>query len=231
MTGAPTVIDAERGAHTAGAALRVVVVNGSPSQKSKTMGLVEVVLDALRTMLPVEASQVDVYRLGQGFTGATERDDVTPEIEGMLRLAENADLLIAATPVYRGSYPGMFKHFFDLIDQYALANKLVLLAATGGGDHHALVLEHALRPLFAFFQALTVPVAIFASAGDFDGVTLLNPRVHGRIEMALADVTDLLKARATGAQAPADAGTGDGTSPSSDHKSRGPAARKQYDAA
>ncbi|WP_435121118.1 NAD(P)H-dependent oxidoreductase [Amycolatopsis thermoflava] len=200
MTSSATVVDGERETPGTGAALRVVVVNGSPSRQSKTMGLVDVVLATLRTMLPVEASQVDVYRLGPGFTGAAERDEVTPEVEDMLRLVENADLLIAATPVYRGSYPGMFKHFFDLVDQYALANKLVLLAATGGGDHHALVLEHALRPLFAFFQALTVPVAIFASAGDFDGVTLLNPRVHGRIEMALADVVDLLKARATGAR-------------------------------
>jgi FMN reductase len=173
-------------------ALRVVVVNGSPNRPSKTMGLVDVVLDTLAGMLPVESSRIDVYRLGPGFTGALERDDVTPDVEAALNLAESADLLIAAIPVYRGSYPGMFKHFFDLVDQYALANKLVLLVATGGGDHHALVLEHALRPLFGFFQALTVPVAIFASAGDFDGTTLLNPRVYGRIQMALTDVKDLL---------------------------------------
>lgn len=46
-----------------------------------------------------------------------------------------------------------------------------------------------------------VPVAIFASAGDFDGTVLLNPRVHGRIQMALTDVIDLLRARATGTRA------------------------------
>ncbi|MBO2464445.1 NAD(P)H-dependent oxidoreductase [Actinomadura violacea] len=180
--------------------LRVVVVNGSPSRPSKTMGLVDVVLDNLKDMLPIEVSRVDVYRLGAGFTGAIEREDVTPEVEEAIRLAEDADLLIAAAPVFRGSYPGMFKHFFDLVEQYALANKPVLLAATGGGDHHALVLEHAMRPLFAFFQALTIPVAFFASAGDFDGTTLLNPRVHGRIEVGLTDVADLLRARATGAR-------------------------------
>ncbi|TDD31881.1 FMN reductase [Actinomadura sp. KC06] len=197
-----TVIEA--GAETAaaaggGAVLRVVVVNGSPSRPSKTMGLVDVVLDTLRDLLPIETSRIDVYALGPGFTGAIERDGVTPEVEAALRLAEEADLLIAAAPVFRGSYPGMFKHFFDLVEQYALADKPVLLAATGGGDHHALVLEHAMRPLFAFFQALTVPVAIFANSGDFDGATLLNPRVYGRVQTALTDVADLLRARATGA--------------------------------
>lgn len=40
---------------------------------------------------------------------------------------------------------GTFKQFFDLVDQYALVDKPVLLAATGGGDNHALALEHALR--------------------------------------------------------------------------------------
>jgi len=179
-------------------ALRVVVVNGSPSRPSKTMGLVDVILDTLAGLLPVQPSRIDLYRLGPGFTAAIERDDVPPEVEATLRLAEQADLLIAATPVFRGSYPGLFKHFFDLVDQYALANKLVLLAATGGGDHHALALEHALRPLFAFFQALTLPVAVFASAGDFDGTVLLNPRVYGRIQVGVTDVVDLLRARATG---------------------------------
>lgn len=178
------------------AALRVVVVNGSPHQKSKTMGLVDVVLDTLRTTFPITVHRIDVYRIGTDFTSATEREDVTAEVEAELRIAESADLMVAATPVYRGSYTGLFKHFFDLVDQYALANKLVLLAATGGGDHHALALEHALRPLFGFFQSMTIPVAIFASAGDFDGTTLLNPRVYGRIEMALGDVADLLAQRA-----------------------------------
>ncbi len=55
-----------------------------------------------------------------------------------------------------------------------------------------------MRPLFAFFQALTVPVAIFANAGDFDGTLLLNPRVYGRIQTGLTDVVDLLRTRATG---------------------------------
>jgi FMN reductase len=198
MTGAAALDGTAPGAPAAGAALRVVVVNGSPNEQSKTMGLVDAVLATLAEMVTFEASRVDVYRLGPGFTGAIGRDDVTPEVEQALRRAEQADLLIAATPVFRGSYTGMFKHFFDLIDQYALANKLVLLAATGGGEHHALVLEHALRPLFGFFQAMTIPVALFASGGDFDGTTLLNPRVHGRIQVALMDVADLLKARATG---------------------------------
>jgi FMN reductase len=190
------------------APLRVAVVNGSPNEPSKTMGLVEVILETLSGILALDSSRVDVYRLGPGFTGAIEREDVTPEVDAALRRVEDADLVVAAVPVFRGSYPGMFKHFFDLVDQYALVNTPVLLAATAGGERHTLVLEHAMRPLFGFFQALTVPVALFASAGDFDGTTLLNPRVFGRIETGLADVVDLLRARVRRAGAPGAPGAG-----------------------
>lgn len=175
--------------------LSVVIVNGSPSEQSKTMGLAQVALDALSRTTSVETHRVDVYRLGTGFTDALDRGSVSPEIEEQLRLVEEAGLVIAATPVYRGSYTGLFKHFFDLIGQYALANKPVLLLATGGGHHHALALDHALRPLFAFFQALTLPVGVFASSGDFDGTTLLNPRIYGRIEIALEDAEGILEER------------------------------------
>jgi FMN reductase len=51
----------------------------------------------------------------------------------------------------------------------------VLLAATGGTARHSLALEHAMRPLFAYLHAVTVPTAVFAatddwgSRGDADG--------------------------------------------------------------
>ena len=125
--------------------LHVVVVNGSPSEKSKNVGLTEVVVDTLRQVLEpsgisVHASRIDVYRLGEQFTGALEREGVAPEVDAVLQQAESADLLIAATPVFRGSYTGLFKHFFDLVDQYALANTPVLLAATDTG--HVWTVDH-----------------------------------------------------------------------------------------
>ncbi|MDJ1134941.1 NAD(P)H-dependent oxidoreductase [Streptomyces iconiensis] len=174
--------------------LNVVVVNGSPNERSKTMGLAGLVTSRLNELLPVEIHQVDVYRLGRSFTGATLREDVSPEVERRIRLAEEADVLVAATPVFRGSYSGQFKHFFDLVGQYALANKPVILVATGGSDRHALVIEHALRPLFGFFQAAVAPVGFYASAGDFDGTLVLNGEVYSRVEVGLRDIASQLKA-------------------------------------
>lgn len=43
----------------------------------------------------------------------------------------------------------------------------MLLAATGGGDRHALIIKHQLRPLLGFFEALTLPTGIYAADKDF----------------------------------------------------------------
>ena len=76
-------------------------------------------------------------------------------------------LLIVGTPVYRASFTGLFKHFFDFVEQTALVDVPVLLAAQGGSERHALVLEHQLRPLFSFFQAQTLPIGVYATDKDF----------------------------------------------------------------
>jgi len=164
--------------------LSVVAINGSPNDASKTGTLVDLAARAVAERVEVEVAEVRPYALGPGFTGAASRDDVSAEVEDVLRRIEQADLLIVGAPVYRGSYPGMFKHLFDLIDQYALEDMPVMLLATGGSERHSMVLEHQLAPLFAFFQAHIVPVTVYASAGDFIDTTLYNPPVLGRIERA-----------------------------------------------
>jgi FMN reductase len=87
--------------------------------------------------------------------------------------------------VYKGSYTGLFKHLFDLVAPDSLVGCPVLLAANGGSDRHALVVDHQLRPLFAFFRALTVPSAVYAAEADFDGYTLDSVAVHARIDEAV----------------------------------------------
>ncbi|MCP2265623.1 NAD(P)H-dependent oxidoreductase [Promicromonospora thailandica] len=173
--------------------LDVVVVNGSPSEPSKTAALADLITARLGELVPITVRRVDVYRLGPGFTGGLAREDFPPDVEAAYRAVEEADVVVAATPVFRGSYSGLFKHFFDHVGQYALANKPVVLAATGGSDRHALVIEHALRPLFGFFQAAVLPVGFYVSAGAFDGTTVLDPEVYSRIEVGLDDVLPHLR--------------------------------------
>ena len=74
--------------------------------------------------------------------------------------------------------------------------------ATGGGPRHALVVEHALRPLFGFFSAHTIPSAVYGSDGDFRDGVLVDPGVKARIADAASQLAELLQARAARIAAP-----------------------------
>lgn len=165
--------------------LRVVGVSGSLNDRSRTTVLVRAILDRIAERVPVEATLIEVSELAPGLAGALRRDQVSPEVEHALRTIETADLVVAATPVYRASFTGLFKHLFDFVGQYELVGTPVLVAATGGGERHALILEHQLRPLFGFFQALTLPVGVYASDSDFTDGVLTSPDVERRVALAV----------------------------------------------
>ena len=118
-----------------------------------------------------------------------------------------ADGLIVVTPVFAASYSGLFKTFTDVLDPEALAGKPVLLAATGGTARHSLALEHAMRPLFSYLRALTVPTAVFAASQDWAGGSEAGgdrsvPPLSARVARAAGELAELVQARP--AQAPVD---------------------------
>ena len=102
-----------------------------------------------------------------------------------------ADGLIAVTPVFSASYSGLFKTFFDVLDNDALTGKPVLMGATAGSPRHSLVLEHAVRPLFSYLRAVTVPTAVFAAADDWAGGGV-DTTLAARIERAAGELAGLV---------------------------------------
>ncbi|MBF8190299.1 FMN reductase [Nonomuraea sp. K274] len=113
-----------------------------------------------------------------------------------------ADGLIVVTPIFSGSYSGLFKSFFDVIDNTALGGKPVLIAATGGTARHSLALEHAMRPLFAYLRAVVVPTAVYAASEDWGGgQDAFTDGLGERVERAAVELADLLLHRAPASRA------------------------------
>jgi FMN reductase len=106
-----------------------------------------------------------------------------------------ADALIAVTPIFSASYSGLFKTFFDVLDTDALVGKPVLLGATAGTARHSLALEHAVRPLFSYLRAVTVPTAVFAASEDWAGSGGVDRALAGRIDRAAGELADLVTGR------------------------------------
>ncbi len=175
--------------------LKVVVLGASPNTPSTSVTLGDYAVAALRRRYDVDVTRVDVYHLGPGLTSAVTRADADDATEKAFEAVEDSDLLIVSVPTYRGSYPGMFKHFMDIVRQRPFDRKPVLLMATGGSPRHMLMIDHVLRPLFVFLHAYTAPTAVFATSADFDGDRVLDPEIPQRIDRALDDLAPLLPAR------------------------------------
>ena len=172
--------------------LKVVAVIGSTASASRTLLLAQAIVQQLSLQFALDSHYVQLSQIARPLGASLSRDELPAEIEQQLRRIENADLLLAASPVYRGSYPGLFKHLFDLIDQHALVDTPVLLAATGGSERHALMLEHQLRPLFSFLQALTLPIGVYASTADFAEAHISSAPLRERIVLAASRAATVL---------------------------------------
>jgi FMN reductase len=177
--------------------LKLVAVSGSLHHPSKTTALVEELAEQLGRRFDVEAHLIRIDELGPQFAGVLRRNQLPEAVERELIAIETADVLVVGSPVYRASFTGLFKHLFDFVDQYALVDKPVLLAATGGSERHALIIEHQFRPLFSFFQALTLPVAVYAHDSDFGGGQITSQRLVDRIEKAVARAVPLISSHLT----------------------------------
>jgi MsuE subfamily FMN reductase len=132
--------------------------------------------------------------------------------EGTRRVLDTlvgADMYVIGTPVYRGSYTGALKNLFDLlpsgVGDDSLRGRPAALVATGGSDHHHLVVEHQLRPLAGFFGLSTTPTAVYATPRQFDGGRIADATLDGAVRRMAAELV-ALHAAGLATAAPAAAG-------------------------
>ena len=147
---------------------RVVVVQAGLGQPSSTRLLADRLATATRDALVERGEEtvvtvVDLREHAHAMADALLSGFATGELRATLDAVRDADAVIAVTPVFQASYSGLFKTFVDVLDDGALRGTPVLMAATAGTARHSLVLEHAMRPMFSYLKATTVPTAVFAA--------------------------------------------------------------------
>lgn len=111
-----------------------------------------------------------------------------------------ADVFLVSTPVYKASFSGAVKTFLDVLDQRALAGKVVLPIATGGSVAHLLVLEYALKPVLAALGADQILGGVYATDKevhiDEAGVIHIDEAIAERLEKAARRIAHI-RGRAT----------------------------------
>ena len=172
----------------------IVVVTAGLSQPSSTRLLSDRLAAATLRALGERGIEVrsEVIELREHATDLTNHlltGFPSPRLRAVLDTVLAADALIAVTPVFNASYSGLFKLFFDVVERDALAGMPVLVAATGGTPRHSLVVDHAMRPLFAYLGAATVPTGVFAAAEDWgQGATPADAALAERIDRAAGEL-------------------------------------------
>jgi FMN reductase len=171
---------------------RVAVVTAGVSTPSSTRLLADRLAAAVAGALPgADIEVVELRPLARDLADAVVTGFPAGDLRTAVETVTEADAVIAVTPVFAASYSGLFKMFVDVLEPDALRGTPVLLAATAGSARHSLVLEHAMRPLFSYLQALTVPTTVFAAPEDWAGATPLGER----IDRAATELADLVAAR------------------------------------
>ena len=172
----------------------IVVVSAGLGQPSSTRLLADRLAAATADRLPAgtQILTIELRELAHDIVDNLLTGFPSPALDEAIRQVARADALIAVTPLYNGSYNGLFKSFFDVIDPETLAGKPMLIAATGGTARHSLALEHAIRPLFTYLRAVTVPTAVFAATEDWGSASSSGGELTARIERAGSELAALI---------------------------------------
>ncbi|RMB61763.1 FMN reductase [Tessaracoccus antarcticus] len=163
----------------------LVVVSAGLSNPSSTRlladGLTSDTVEALGA--GVEVTTIELRDLAHQITDHLLTGFPGVKLGEAIEVVRRADGIIAVTPVFSASYSGLFKNFFDVLEEGVLDGKPVLVAATAGTARHSLVIEHALRPLFSYLHAVVVPTGVFAATDDFgdDGLDRRSARAAGEL--------------------------------------------------
>lgn len=173
----------------------IVVVSAGLSVPSSTRLLADRLAAAVGERVDgAEVTSVELRDLAHQLTDHLLTGFPGPELAWAIDQVRRADAVVAVTPVFSASYSGLFKTFFDVLEEGTLDGTPVLIAATAGTARHSLVLDHALRPLFSYLHAVVVPTGVFAATDDFGDTS--GGALQGRIDRAAAELAALLGAGA-----------------------------------
>lgn len=175
-------------------ASRVVVLTAGLRQPSSSRLLADRLTSATQSALQqrgqsVELEVVELREYARELTNHLLTGFPAARLGELIERVVAADALIVVSPIFSGSYSGLFKTFFDVLEPDVLVGKPVLMGATGGTARHSLALEYALRPLFSYLRTVVVPTAVFAAPEDWGS----DAQLSARVTRAAGELADLVR--------------------------------------
>lgn len=153
--------------------MRFVTIVGNPKPQSRTLTVALQAAAAISEAAGL-AGRGQVIDLS-GLARRLLLPGPSPAVEDALEQAMGADLLLVASPTYKGTYTGLLKVFLDRLPHQALAGAVAFPLLVMRLPQHALAVEVHLRPLLVELGA-TVPTP---------GLAVLEPDLGALDEVLL----------------------------------------------
>jgi len=145
-----------------------LAVIGNPKARSRTRHAAEVVVKAMTGSPPdtvIELSELGLGLLSWGDSAVAE---------AKRQVLNAGELLVVATPTYKGTYTGLLKLFLDQFGAGELAGQPTVPLMLGAAMGHALAPELSLRPVLVEIGASCPWPGLYLLDSEIDGSPLLE---------------------------------------------------------
>jgi FMN reductase len=146
---------------------KLLAVVGSVTPPGRLRRAVTEAVDRAAAASPITAGLIDLAEQRIAFADGRPPESLGDDTATAVAAIADADAVVLATPIYRGTLSGVLKNLLDHVPVGALMGKPVGLVAMGGSDHHYLGAERHLRDILSWFGAHTLPTAVYLTSRDF----------------------------------------------------------------
>lgn len=172
----------------------IILLSGSPSAQSRSAAL----LEYARQHFVANGITAQIF----GLRDFPAEDLLYAKydsraFETFIRLVDEADALVVATPIYKASFTGGLKALLDILPQSALRGKTVLPLATGGSPAHQLAIDYALKPVLSALGATDLLQGVYAidkslRVGSEGQLEFTDQELRTRFVDAIAQLTGIV---------------------------------------
>ncbi|HTX03392.1 MAG TPA: NADPH-dependent FMN reductase [Candidatus Acidoferrales bacterium] len=179
----------------------IAVIAGSPSAPSRSTA----VLRYLCQLIESAGQTVELMELRDLPAGGLLKGDVSlPPMQHAHALVAGAAGIIVGTPVYKATYSGLLKTFFDYLPESSLRGKSVYPVATGGSPAHMLAIDYGLKPVLSVMGASHILQGVYVSDQTMtirdDGRIAFDAEIEDRLQRGLDDLLADVNRRVPAAQ-------------------------------
>jgi FMN reductase len=148
---------------------KLIAILGSVTPPGRMLNALEATLSAKSSDAKLECDLINLADCRVAFADGRPPEELGDDTASIVARVREADVVMLASPVYRGSFTGALKNLLDHLPVDSLCGKPVGIVAMGATQHHYLGVDWHLRDVLAWFGAIVAPTSVYLCSSDFVG--------------------------------------------------------------